>query len=74
VRKAVRGIDRHRGKVVAHAANARKVAAYQQITRSAGVAQSPTVVIVDRDREVHTLAGYVDRSTIDAAVSDALRG
>ena len=72
VRSALRGIDRHDGKVLAHAANARKIAAYQQITRSAGVEQSPTIVIVDRTARLHA-AGYVDRDTIDQAVSDALR-
>jgi hypothetical protein len=30
-------------------------------------------VVVDRDRKVETLVGYVDRTTIDQAVTDALR-
>ena len=30
-------------------------------------------MIVDRDRKVETLVGYVDRVTIDQAVTDALR-
>ena len=73
VRKALRGIDRHHNKVLAHATNVKKIAAYQQITRGAEVEQSPTVVVVDRDRKVETLVGYVDRQTIDQAVTDALR-
>jgi len=73
VRKALTGIDRHDGKVVAHATNIKKIARYQQITRGANVEQSPTVVVIDRNRTVKTLVGYVDRTTIDQAVADALR-
>ena len=73
VRKALSGIDRHDRKVLAHATNIKRIAAYQQITRGAEVEQSPTVVVVDRDRKVQTLVGYVDRTSIDQAVTDALR-
>ena len=72
VRKALAGIDRHDGHVVAQAAHIKRIAAYQQITRGADVEQSPTVVVVDRDRKVQTLVGYVDRTSIDQAVTDAL--
>ena len=34
---------------------------------------TPTVVVIDRNRKVETLVGYVDRVTIDQAVTDALR-
>ena len=73
VRRSLSGIDRHKGKVLAHATHIRKIAAYGQITRAAVVEQSPTVVVVDKDRKVETLVGYVDRVTIDQAVTDALR-
>ena len=73
VRKALRGIDRHKNKVLAHATHVKRIAAYGQITRGADVEQSPTVVIIDRNRKVETLVGYVDRVTIDQAVTDALR-
>jgi hypothetical protein len=73
VRTALTGIDRHKGKVLAHATNVKRIAAYGQITRGADVEQSPTVVVVDRDRKVETLVGYVDRTSIDQAVTDALR-
>jgi hypothetical protein len=74
VREALTGIDRHHGKVVAHATHIKKIARYQQITRGAKVEQSPTVVVIDRNRSVRTLVGYVDRTTIDQNVTDALRG
>jgi hypothetical protein len=72
VRKALRGIDRHDGKVLAHATHIKRIAAYQQITRGANVEQSPTIVVIDRNRGVKTLVGYVDRTSIDQAVDDAL--
>lgn len=73
VRKALTGIDRHDHKVLAHATNIKKISSYQQITRGANVEQSPTIVVIDRDRTVQTLVGYVDRTSIDQAVADALR-
>ena len=73
VRKALANIDRHNGKVVAHATHLKKIARYGQITRGANVEQSPTIVVVDRKMKVDTLVGYVDRVTIDQAVTDALR-
>jgi hypothetical protein len=73
VEDALAGIDRHKGRVLAHAAHIKRIAAYQQITRGAQVEQSPTIVVVDRDRKVQTLVGYVDRTSIDQAVTDALR-
>jgi hypothetical protein len=73
VRKALSNIDRHKGKVLAHATHVKRIAAYGQITRGADVEQSPTIVVVDRNRKVETLVGYVDRITIDQAVTDALR-
>jgi hypothetical protein len=73
VRKALTGVDRHKGKVLAHATHVKRIAAYGQITRGADVEQSPTIVVVDRNRKVETLVGFVDRTTIDQAVTDALR-
>ncbi len=73
VRKALNSIDRHHGKVLAEAAHIKRIARFQQITRGADVTQSPTVVIIDRNRKVETLVGYVDRTSIDQAVTDALR-
>jgi hypothetical protein len=72
VRTALAGIDRHDGKVLAHATHIKRIAAYQQITRGANVEQSPTIVVIDRNRKVQSLVGYVDRVSIDQAVTDAL--
>jgi hypothetical protein len=73
VRKALAGIDRHDGKVLAHATHLKRIARYSQITRGANVQQSPTVLVIDRKLRVVPLVGYVDRVTIDQAVTDALR-
>jgi hypothetical protein len=73
VRKAVTAVDRHDGKVLAHATHIKRIARYGQITRGADVSQSPTVVVVDRNRKVETLVGFVDGPSIDQAVTDALR-
>ena len=66
-------VDRHAGKVVVQAAPVARIARFQRITRGADVAQSPTVVVVGRDRKVETLVGYVDHVSIDQLVTDALR-
>jgi hypothetical protein len=73
VRAELADVDRHGGKVVVEAAPVRHIARFQRITRGANVAQSPTVVVVDRDRKVETLVGYADHVSIDQLVTDALR-
>ncbi len=66
-------VDRHAGKVVVQAAPVARIARFQRITRGADVAQSPTVVVVGRDRKAETLVGYVDHVSVDQLVTDALR-
>jgi hypothetical protein len=73
VRAELADVDRHGGKVVVEAAPIRRIARFQRITRGANVAQTPTVVVVDRDRKVETLVGYADHVSIDQLVTDALR-
>jgi hypothetical protein len=73
VKRELTHIRKDKRKVVVQSAPLTKVSAYQQITRGANVDQSPTVVVVDRNRQVQTLVGFSDRATIDQAVSDALR-
>ena len=73
VRRELRGIDRHKGRVAVHVAPIKNVERYAPITRGVNLIQSPTVVVVDRKRTADALVGYVDRRTIDQTVSDALR-
>ena len=73
VRREVRGVARHKGKVVVHVASIGDISRYAPITRGVDVQQSPTVVVVDRNLKGDKLEGFVDQQTIDQAVSDALR-
>jgi hypothetical protein len=73
VRKSLRKVNTWDDRVFVHAAPLRKISRYGRIARGVSVEQSPTIVIADRDLKAETLVGYVDRTTIDQAVVDALR-
>jgi hypothetical protein len=72
VRRELRHIDRHHGKVVVHVASIKDIARYAPITRGVDVEQSPTVVVA-KGATADSLVGYVDSKTIDQAVSDLMR-
>ena len=65
--------SRWHGRAFVKSASIAVVQRYQVITRGVDVAQSPSIVVVDRDRKAALLTGYVDRLTIDQAVLDAMR-
>ena len=73
VRSALRHVERFDNAVYVHTAPLKSIARYGRVTRGADVAQSPTVVVVDRKLQATTLVGYVDQDTIQQAVVDALR-
>lgn len=73
VRQEVERANLHRDHVFVKVAPLRHVSRYVAITQGAEVEQSPSVVVVDRKLHAQLLPGYVDRQTIDQAVSDALR-
>jgi hypothetical protein len=73
VRSALSDIDRWDGRVAVHVAPLKQISKYGRIARGVDVEQSPTIVIADRDLRAETLVGYVDTTTIDQAVVDALR-
>jgi hypothetical protein len=72
VRRELRGIDRHHGKVKVHVASIKDVARYAPITRGVNLEQSPTIVVA-KGATADALVGYVDAGTIDQTVSDILR-
>ena len=72
VRRELRGINRHKGKVQVHVASIKDVARYAPITRGVNLEQSPTVVVV-KGKSADALVGYVDRGTINQSVSDVMR-
>jgi hypothetical protein len=74
VRRELRSVgSRHRKDVVVHIADVKNIARYAPVTRGANVEQSPSVLVIGRDRQATVLEGYSDRETIRQAVYDALR-
>jgi hypothetical protein len=73
VREALRSVNRWDGRVAVEVAPLKQISRYGRIARGVDVEQSPTIVIADREGRADTLVGYVDTTTIDQAVVDALR-
>ena len=74
VRRELRTVgSRHRKEVVVHVADVKDISRYAPVTRGVNVEQSPSVVVVGRDRQATLLEGYSDREAISQAVYDALR-
>ena len=73
VEAAMKKVDEWDGRVYAHTAPLTRISRWGRIARGVNVEQSPTVVVADRDLRAETLVGYVDHTTIDQAVVDALR-
>lgn len=74
VRAEFRRVDRRRGRVYVAAAPLSKLGSYGAITRGVQVLQSPTLVVIDRQRRASTIIGYTDATEIDQRVSDVLNG
>jgi len=72
VRAAVDGADRHGGRVRVHVATIADVGAYEPITRGVPIVNSPTVVVIGRDRTARTIDGLTVRSEVDELVDRAL--
>ena len=73
VRRAIRDADLNDKRVFVRVAPVSDIARYAPITRGVDVAQSPTLVVVDSDLHAEALVGYVARTTIRQAISDAIR-
>lgn len=73
VARAVRKLDRRGGKVLVRVIPIGQVGRYEAITRGVTVTQSPTTVIVDRNRKARTIVGFTDGAELRQAVGDALR-
>jgi hypothetical protein len=69
-RSALRGVDRHHGKVVATAIPVSDVGKYEAITRGAQILESPTVLIIGAGGKARAITGYTEASEINQAVSD----
>lgn len=72
VTRAIRGLDRHEGRVKVHRASINDVGAFETITRGVTITQSPTVVVIDRRLKARSIVGFAPRREISQAVGDAL--
>jgi hypothetical protein len=70
---AVSIADRRKGKVRIHTAPIDHIADFEPITRSAPILQSPTVLVIDRNRRAKRITGLTEKGEVDDAVARALR-
>ena len=73
VRRAVKGVDRHDGKVRVHSASLGKLGQYEAITKTAKITSTPTVLVIDRKAQVRAIEGLTVTREIDAVVDLALK-
>jgi hypothetical protein len=72
VHRAVSGLATHRGKVAVFDDRVGNLSKYTRITGTAQVAQTPSLVIIDRRGGAEVETGYLDRETIQQFVDTAL--
>jgi hypothetical protein len=73
VRRALRDANRYGGRVTVHSATLNDLTKLRPVIGQLDVSQSPSVVVVDRNRKATVLEGYVDRVAINQAIADARR-
>jgi hypothetical protein len=73
-RGALRGLDLHGRKVVVRAVPIGRVAQYASVTRGLKIAQSPTTVVIGRQRHTRVIVGLTEPRELAQAVGDALAG
>jgi hypothetical protein len=73
VKRSLGKVRAHGDRVFVHAAPLKRISRYGRIARGVNVDQSPTIVVADRNLKAQTLVGFVDPTTINQAVVDALR-
>jgi hypothetical protein len=69
VRRAVQAVDRRGGRVAVHVASIKHLGDYAPITKGVPVQNSPTVLVIDRNRQAKRIAGLTVTSEIDDAVT-----
>ena len=73
-RGALREIDRHGGKVSVRVVPISRVARYPAITKGVTIAQSPTTLVIGRQRRTRVITGLSEPRELTQAVDDALAG
>ena len=73
-RGALRGLDRHRGKVAVHVVPIGDVGRFPALTKDVTIAQSPTTLVIGRKRSARVITGLSEPRELAQAVDDALAG
>ncbi len=60
------------GKVVIRSVPVTKISRYGPVTQGVNVQQTPTIMVIDRDRHANTLVGYSSLDSINQAIIDGL--
>jgi hypothetical protein len=73
VRRELSKANRYDGRVVVAKSSLGKLSTLNAIVGDLSVTQTPSVVVVDRNRKAVVLTGFVDRNAINQAIQDARR-
>ena len=73
VRRELSKANRYDGKVVVAQSSLGELNKLNAIVGGVGVSQTPSVVVVDRNRNAVVLTGFVERNAINQAIADARR-
>ncbi len=73
VRRELAEVNRYDGRVVVDQTSLGGLSKLDKIVGGLGVTQTPSLVVVDRNRKAVVLAGFVERNVINQAVQDARR-
>ena len=73
VRRELSETNRYKGDVVATSSTLGKLSSLNAVIGDLGVTQTPSVVVVDRNRKAVVLTGFVERNAINQAIADARR-
>ena len=72
-RRELSKVNRYDGKVVVAQSSLGKLSKLNAIVGDLGVSQTPSVVVVDRNRKAVVLTGFVERNAINQVIQDARR-
>ena len=60
------------GQVVTRVVNVKKISAYEAVAKGLDVSQSPTLMVIARDRTAQAYPGFSSRTSINQAIIDAM--
>src|SRR5687767_8569599 len=73
VRRELSKANRYDGRVVVAQSELAKLSSLNAVIGGLGITQTPSVVVVDRNRKAVVLTGFVERNAINQAIQDARR-